>query len=88
MIYWGGRNPPWHPHPPPVKGGVATTPKDFVSCNITLKKGLVGAKPKGFCFWLFELMGMQPEDEFVDLFLGTGAVTDAWLEWCQAKEEG
>ena len=86
VIYTGGRNPPWHPHPPPLKNGKATTPKDWVSVSITLKKGLVGAKPEAFSFWLFELMGMQPTDKLVDIFIGTGAVTDAWLKWCELHE--
>lgn len=42
---------------------------------------VIGAKPRGFCFWLFDAMGIRPEDEFVDLFPGSGAVTEAWHEW-------
>ncbi|KKM25473.1 hypothetical protein LCGC14_1594680, partial [marine sediment metagenome] len=30
------------------------TVRDWVSANITLKKGLVGVKPEAFCFWLFD----------------------------------
>jgi hypothetical protein len=56
----------------------AQTVRDWVSCNITLRRGLSGAKPVPFCFWLFELMGMQPGDELVDVFPGTKAVTKAW----------
>jgi hypothetical protein len=78
VIFRGGRN---KNHPAPPKGGVATTPKDFVSCNITLKKGLVGAKPDAFCFWLFDLLNMQPDDEFDDVFPGSGAVSRAWEAW-------
>jgi hypothetical protein len=78
VIYRGGRN---KKHPPPLKGGKATTPKDFVSANITLKRGLTGAKPEGFCFWLFDLLGARPSDEFHDLFPGSGAVLKAWSAW-------
>ena len=78
VIFCGGRN---KNHPPPPKGGPATTPRDFVSANITLKRGLVGAKPEAFCFWLFDLLGMQPDDAFDDLFPGSGAVTEAWEKW-------
>jgi hypothetical protein len=78
LIYRGGRNA--H-HPPPPKGGDATTPRDWVSANITLKKGLTGAKPPEFCFWLFDLLGMHRGDEFVDLFPGSGAVGRAWSAW-------
>jgi len=54
------------------------TVRDWVSANITLKKGLVGAKPEIFCYWLFELLGLLPEDDFHDLYIGTGIVTRCW----------
>ncbi len=41
---------------------------------------LTGRKPVAFCAWLFDLLGMVPGDELVDLFPGTGAVTRAWRE--------
>jgi hypothetical protein len=61
------------------------TVRDFLSCNITLKKGLVGAKPEAFCFWLFDLLGARPEDELVDLFPGTGIVGQCWGEHQQQE---
>jgi hypothetical protein len=54
------------------------TCKDHHIANITLKKGLCGAKPESFCLWLFDLLGARPGDEFTDLFPGTGAVGRAW----------
>jgi hypothetical protein len=54
------------------------TVPDFVSCPITLRKGLVGVKPERFCFWLFEVLNMRRGDEFHDLFPGSGAVSRAW----------
>ena len=57
------------------------TTRDWVSCNITLKKGLVGAKPEKFCHWLFDTLNLQKGDKFIDLFPGSGAVTRAWKEW-------
>ena len=65
-----------------ARGKRQKTVRDWVSVNITLKKGLSGVKPIGFCYWLFELLGMQADDEFYDLFPGTGAVTQAWYRWC------
>lgn len=73
----------------PPKGGKAITPKDHliteapdaVACNITLKKGLTGAKPEKVCHWLFDLLGLRPGDELVDLFPGTGVVSEAWTRW-------
>ena len=81
VIFYGGRNPPAFKHPPPIKGGKQTTPKDYIAESITLKRGLTGAKPERFCFWIFDLLNAAPEDEFVDLFPGTGAVTRAWETW-------
>jgi hypothetical protein len=78
LIYVGGRN---RNHPPPPLGGKATTPKDFVAVNITLQRGLVGVKPEKFCFWMFDLLGLRPGDELIDLYPGTGAVTRAWDFW-------
>jgi hypothetical protein len=57
------------------------TVRDWVAENITLKRGLVGAKPRAFCRWLFGLLGAQPGDTLDDLFPGTGAVLAAWAEW-------
>ncbi len=74
VIYRGGRNPPRVKHPPPLKGGRQTTPKDFLAEPITLKKGLTGAKPERFCAWVLELLNYQYGDQLVDLFPGTGVM--------------
>ena len=71
VIFRGGR----------VRERTEPTVRDFVSCNITLKRGTSGAKPEEFCWWLFDLMGLQPGDEFVDLFVGSGAVGRAWTRY-------
>lgn len=73
IIFRGGRNPSnGHVHPPPVKGGAQTTPKDFIAESITMKKGLTGAKPEKVCRWILELLNVRYGDEVVDLFPGTG----------------
>jgi hypothetical protein len=56
--------------------------RDFVSEPITMRRGFPGAKPEKFCFWVFEGLNLVPSDDFHDLFLGSGAVTDAWQKWC------
>jgi hypothetical protein len=61
------------------------TVRDWVSAPITMLKGFPGAKPAAVCFWLFEFLGMQVDDEFDDLFPGSGAVTDALQAWREAK---
>jgi hypothetical protein len=73
VIYRGGRN---KNHPPPEKNGKQTTPKDFIVEPITLKKGLVGAKPPKVCAWILDLLNVQAGDTVVDLFPGTGAMTE------------
>jgi hypothetical protein len=42
---------------------------------------VVGAKPEGFCFWLFDAMGLRSNDQLDDLFPGSGAVSAAWDAW-------
>ncbi|MFW9991936.1 MAG: hypothetical protein ACFFD4_07730 [Candidatus Odinarchaeota archaeon] len=74
----------WHPRD---RDRYEETIRDWVSANITLKKGVVGAKPPKFCFWLFNLLGMEPEDEFYDLFPGTGIVTECWNNWQSQKRQ-
>jgi hypothetical protein len=59
-----------------VNGG--TTVRDFLSAPMAMQRGLAGAKPEAFCYWLFTVLGLGPTDEFVDLFPGTGAVGAAW----------
>ena len=60
--------------------------RDFVEgpavrANITMKRGLTGAKPEAVCHWAFELVAARPEDELIDMFPGTGAVSKAWRSW-------
>ena len=55
--------------------------RDWIDCPITLRKGLCGAKPEKVCHWAFEMMGMRPDDDLIDLFPGTGAVTEAFRTW-------
>ncbi len=55
--------------------------RDWIECPITLRRGLTGAKPEKVCHWAFEMVGAHPDDDMVDLFPGTGAVTHAWQSW-------
>jgi hypothetical protein len=55
--------------------------RDYIAEPITMKRGLAGAKPERVCWWLFEVLGLDPEDELDDLFPGTGAVSRAWESW-------
>jgi hypothetical protein len=73
VIVWGGRR----------RTREEDTVRDWVSANITMQTGMPGAKPEAFSFWLFSVLNLQPGDEFVDLFPGSGAVSKAWERWCR-----
>jgi len=60
--------------------------RDWLAESITLKKGLTGTKPSKVCVWLFEVSGLEPEDEFYDLYPGTLAVSEAHEDWCDTVE--
>lgn len=57
--------------------------RDFVVANSPTRHScpFPGSKPEEVCFWIFEILGMSLEDEFVDLFPGSGAVGKAWDHW-------
>lgn len=65
VIVWGGRK----------RTREQPTVRDWVSCNIAMKKGFPGAKPAAFCYWLLDVLNVQDGDEVVDLFPGSGAVS-------------
>jgi hypothetical protein len=75
VIFRGGRK----------LGRDVDTVRDFVAESITLRKGLAGAKPERFCWWLFDFLGMRPGDELIDLYPGTGAVARAWGTYCTER---
>ena len=69
-----------------VRGGrkrtrAQATVRDYCAEPITLRRGFVGAKPARFCYWLFEVLNLEPDDDFHDLFPGSGAVSEAWQKW-------
>jgi hypothetical protein len=73
VLLWGGRN----------RYGVepfVMTPRDAVICSPGNQAGggFTGGKPPAFCWWLFDCLGLLPDDEFHDLFPGSGGV---WLAW-------
>lgn len=60
------------------RGRDVATVKDHHIESITLRKGLAGAKPLGFCAWVIDLLGARDGDTLVDLFPGSGAMQRAW----------
>ena len=85
-----GVNPAYCWEPVIWRGGRKLRPvpkvRDYCRVNITLKRGFPGAKPDGFCYWVFQLLGCKPGDELNDLFPGSGAVGRAWEAWCRMEE--
>lgn len=74
----------WEPvivKPARDRGRDKPTVRDWVAANITMQRGMPGAKPTEFCLWLFNVLGLEPGDEFHDLFPGSGAVSDAYNAW-------
>lgn len=55
--------------------------RDHISEPITMRRGFQGAKPERVCFWIFEGLNLLTDDDFTDLFPGSGAVSDAWDKW-------
>lgn len=87
-----GVNPAYAWEPVIFRGGrkrdrTHRTVRDWCSAGITLKRGLTGAKPAAFCWWVFDFLGMEPGDEFTDVFPGTGAVARAWEEWSRVNRK-
>jgi hypothetical protein len=52
-------------------------------CGAGHTEAFIGAKPPAFSSWLFDLLavGEHPDDVFVDMFPGSGAVTRAWEDF-------
>lgn len=78
-----GVNPAYCWEPVIFRGGRArrarteATVRDWCAVNITLQRGVAGAKPARFTHWVLDLLGVQPGDTVDDLFPGSGGVTDA-----------
>lgn len=75
VIIWGGRK----------RGRDIPTVRDWCSANITLKKGLTGAKPVAFCNWILECLNVQPGDTVDDLFPGTGVMQKSFEQFISPK---
>jgi len=78
VIVRGGR--PW-PRLSPTRDGNSPMVRDYLVEPITLRRGFPGAKPEKFVYWVLSLLNVQPDDEFMDLFPGSGAVGEAWDSW-------
>lgn len=78
-------NPAYTWEPVAFRGGrkrdrTKETVKDHHIEVITLKRGVVGAKPPGFAAWIPQLLGadVRENDTITDLFHGSGAMLGVW----------
>jgi len=62
--------------------GASEVMRDWISERMA-QKGFTGGKPERVCHWAFDVAGLEPNDELIDLFVGSGAVARAWLTWMQ-----
>lgn len=63
------------------------TERDWIAENITLQKGLTGAKPAAVCRWIFRLLNAERGDTFDDLFPGTGVFSKCWAAFAHPPEQ-
>lgn len=75
VIYVGGRA-----YPSPVDERRIDSLVHGVSPRLTDPARVIGAKPPAFSYWMFDLLGLVPGDELVDVFPGSGGVARAWAE--------
>lgn len=76
-----GRHTAWEPVI--FYGGRAARPgvRDWLQAQPARKWGtLPGRKPLAFAAWVFDMLGMIPGDELIDMFPGTGGISRAWRE--------
>ncbi len=71
VILFGGRN----------HGRHHSTVSDFFLTPSTFGRGFEGAKPEALIWWLLACLNARADDELVDLFSGSGAVTRAFDAW-------
>jgi hypothetical protein len=80
--YKANVNPAYAWEPVIVNGGrrrtrEQPTVRDWLAESITLRKGLHGAKPKEFCYWICDLLNVERGDIVDDLFPGTGIMGES-----------
>jgi hypothetical protein len=59
----------------------------FSRPRLTDTHRVIGAKPAAFCAWLFQLLGLLPQDQFVDLFPGSTGVARSWETYRAATRD-
>lgn len=87
-MFLKGVNPAYSWEPIIVQGGrkrslARPTLRDWIAVASPHVRGraFTGQKPDQLCTWLFEVLGMEPDDDLDDLFPGSGAVGRALDSW-------
>lgn len=75
VIFTGGRD----------RGRDQPTVRDWLTCSASIGRGLVGAKPEAFAFWLFELLNLRRGDILIDIFPGTRTIGRLFQLHCEAN---
>ena len=65
----------------PFDGREIDTVRDWVSANASMMKGFPSAKPPKLVRQMLAWLNAEPSDEIVDLFPGSGIVTETVEEW-------
>lgn len=81
LLVWGGR---------PLPTNVTQDLRDVciaLGRHRAFPGALVGMKPPAFSEWMFRQLGARIGDELVDLFPGSGAVTEAWRRYTARPSE-
>lgn len=71
VILFGGRK----------HGRHHSTVSDYFLTPSTFGRNFEGAKPEALIWWLLAALNAKADDEFVDLFSGSGAGDRAWESW-------
>lgn len=65
----------------PFEGREEDTVRDWVSANMVMRRGFIGAKPPKVVRWLLQVLNAHHDDEVVDLFPGSGIVSETLADW-------
>lgn len=89
-VFRPGVNPAYAWEPVVFRGGRKrtrdeATVRDWVSANITMQRGVAGAKPVEFTKWVVGLLGATADDTVDDLFPGSGAVQEVIEGWLRRE---
>jgi hypothetical protein len=79
VYLWGGRRR--GADRPMLRDFLLLSPEQWMFRGGAPAGAVIGMKPRAFCAWIFEALGARPTDDLVDLFPGSGAVTEAWRSW-------